>query len=623
MSVDSELVSLMGNRGMQKKNSFLLFFFILSLLLGFFLAAVALFATALGIDNDPGWGKSRFALLALGILFICLALAVHFWKHLVQISAALGRSHIMQRVGALPALRWIGSIFSRISAWWQRLAFIAWLNQDAERAASLFGWSSAALVIFFTVWYLTTGTWTKLPQETFFFNMQAEGFLAGKTHLLVEPPAELAALDDPYQWENRTGIHCLWDVSYYQGKYYLYWGAVPSLVVILIKPIIRQPIGDTSLVLLFLCASILFFTAITLHMRRVFAPHAKGSAVIAPILFAGLSMPPVYHMIRPAVYEASIMGGICFTLAGLWAILNAFANGQHPRVFLCLGGLLLALAPGCRMNTAVTAAFLAMMVLIYLLKHEKQSRRSFLRNSACFLLPCCSIAALLMAFNYIRFGSILDNGFRYQLTGPATPGKTDVLLSLNYVIPNLYSYLVRLPQYHPDYFPFISTPYINESMWPFFIHLPPDYYYPEPIAGLLPCAPFILLSPIPLLAALFSQKDRQPYLLSWWSITLSGAALLAFGILAAFIASTMRYMQDFFPLAALLSGWGMWQVQGALQKHPGVRLCFNLLCCVLLLISLATGLFLSFSGSNTWFEKFNPGMYYKIADLFNQIMAAK
>jgi hypothetical protein len=607
----------------KKRLSIQLITTILSLLLGIFLAAVALFAVELGIDNDAGWGKGRFALLALGILFMCLALTVHFWKHLVQSYAVLGRSRLMQRAGALHALRWIGSVLGRISTWWQRLPFIAWLNQDSDRAASLFGWSSAALVILFTVWYLTTGTWTKLPQRTFYFDMQAQGFLAGKTHLLVEPPAELAALDDPYRVENRAGIHYLWDVSYYQGKYYLYWGAVPSLVVILIKPFIRQPIGDASLVLLFLCASILFFTAITLRMRRVFAPHLKGSVVIAPILFAGLSMPPIFQMIRPSVYEASIMGGICFTLAGLWAIFNALTSAKHPQISLCLGGLLLALAPGCRMDTAVTAAFLAVMMLVFLLRREKQPGRAFPRDSACFLLPFCGIAALQMAFNLIRFGSILDNGFHYQLTGPATPGKADVLLSLNYVIPNMYSYLVRIPQYHPEYFPFISTPYINESMWPFFIHLPPDYYYPEPIAGLLTCAPFILLSPIPVLVALFSQKSGQKFLWCWWSITLSGAALLAFGILAAFIASTMRYMQDFFPLAALLSGWGMWQVQNVLQKHPVLRRCFNLLCCALLLFSLAPGLFLSFSGSNTWFEKFNPGLYYRIANFFNNLVGAK
>lgn len=622
--MDSYLLSLSKIQNMPKKRLSIQFFTtILSLLLGIFLAAVALFAVELGIDNDPGWGKGRLALLALGLLFICLALAMHLWKQLVQSCAALGRSRLIKRVGALPALRRIGSVFGRVSAWWQRLPFIAWLKQDAERAAGLFGWGSAALVILFTVWYLTTGTWTKLPQRTFYFDMQAEGFLAGKMHLLVEPPAELAALDDPYRVENRAGIHYLWDVSYYQGKYYLYWGAVPSLVVILLKPFIRQPIGDASLVLLFLCASILCFTAILLRMRRVIAPHLKGSAVIAPILFAGLSMPPIFQMIRPSVYEASIMGGMCFTLAGLWAIFVAVTSAKRPRVSLCLGGLLLALAPGCRMDTAVTSAFLAVMVLIYLLKREKQPGRAFLRDSACFLLPFCGIAALQMTFNFVRFGSILDNGFHYQLTGPATPGKADVLLSLNYVIPNVYSYLVRLPRFHLDYFPFVSTPYINESMWPFFIHLPPDYYYPEPIAGLLTCAPFILLSPIPVLAALFSQKDRQKFLSCWWSITLSGAVLLAFGILMAYMVSTMRYMQDFFPLAALLSGWGMWQVQSALQKHPGLRRCFNLLCCVLLLFSLALGLFLSFSGPNTWFEKFNPGLYYRIANFFNNLVGAE
>src|SRR5450432_68814 len=60
----------------------------------------------------------------------------------------------------------------------------------------------------------------------------AEGFLHGHTYLSVEPAPELLKLKDPYD-PVANPPYRMWDTSRYQGKFYLYQGPVPALVLML------------------------------------------------------------------------------------------------------------------------------------------------------------------------------------------------------------------------------------------------------------------------------------------------------------------------------------------------------------------------------------------------------
>src|SRR5699024_9055907 len=51
-------------------------------------------------------------------------------------------------------------------------------------------------------------------------------------NLVLEPPAELVAMETPYDTELRaqTVDGSVWDAAYYDGKYYCYFGVVPCLL---------------------------------------------------------------------------------------------------------------------------------------------------------------------------------------------------------------------------------------------------------------------------------------------------------------------------------------------------------------------------------------------------------
>ena len=65
-----------------------------------------------------------------------------------------------------------------------------------------------------------------------YFPLLTDAFLAGQTSLLVQPSAEMLALPDPYD-PYANARYRLHDASLYHGKYYLYFGPTPALVLFL------------------------------------------------------------------------------------------------------------------------------------------------------------------------------------------------------------------------------------------------------------------------------------------------------------------------------------------------------------------------------------------------------
>ena len=94
-----------------------------------------------------------------------------------------------------------------------------------------------ALVIGFYAWSARPG-WLGMRTaraEDAYYNLVVRGFRAGQLDLKAEVPPGLAQLADPYDPVANADYllvdgHPLWDLSYYRGKLYLYYGVPPALV---------------------------------------------------------------------------------------------------------------------------------------------------------------------------------------------------------------------------------------------------------------------------------------------------------------------------------------------------------------------------------------------------------
>ena len=60
----------------------------------------------------------------------------------------------------------------------------------------------------------------------------AHSLLNGRLDLEKDPPAAMAELENPYDTAARQAAahDALWDVAYYNGRYYVYFGIVPCLL---------------------------------------------------------------------------------------------------------------------------------------------------------------------------------------------------------------------------------------------------------------------------------------------------------------------------------------------------------------------------------------------------------
>ena len=94
-----------------------------------------------------------------------------------------------------------------------------------------------ALVIGFFAWSARPG-WLGMRTaraEDAYYNQMVRGFRAGQLDLKAEVPPGFAHLADPYDPAAHLDYllvdgHPLWDLSYYHGKWYAYFGVAPALV---------------------------------------------------------------------------------------------------------------------------------------------------------------------------------------------------------------------------------------------------------------------------------------------------------------------------------------------------------------------------------------------------------
>src|SRR5512140_234419 len=99
------------------------------------------------------------------------------------------------------------------------------------------------------LWLATTGTWRNMPGKTLYYDWLATAFEHG--HLAIEqtPPPALLVLSNPYDPAQRAGIPLPVDVSLYKGRYFIYFGPVPALLLLAAKPFTAAPIPDSYPVL--------------------------------------------------------------------------------------------------------------------------------------------------------------------------------------------------------------------------------------------------------------------------------------------------------------------------------------------------------------------------------------
>jgi hypothetical protein len=184
------------------------------------------------------------------------------------------------------------------------------------------------------VWIVSAG-YEGMPQYSDNYSRLATGFLHGELGFLVRPSPQLLALPDPYD-PVANHFYRWHDAVLYNGRYYLYWGPVPALLIAAVSGAIgdRTPtIGDQYLVIAFVLGTTVLAAILITQIRARFFPRQPVWSAALPILSLGLGTPVMYMLARGAVYEAAIASGQFFLMAGLVAAWFGL-SGPRPRLTL-------------------------------------------------------------------------------------------------------------------------------------------------------------------------------------------------------------------------------------------------------------------------------------------------
>ena len=434
---------------------------------------------------------------------------------------------------------------------------------------------SLLMVILFYVWLSSSGTGGNSGVTTYYYSYLADAFLDGNLYLAWQPDPHLLAMHNPYNLLARMELERLGtitpeDFSLYEGKFYLYWGPVPALILAIIQLFShQQPIGDFFLAFIFGVGIFLTQSLLLLAVwDRYFCTMPKWTLHLS-IFLAGLTWPIAllrHEYDHARVYEAAIAGGQFFLISGLLMAFTAIARPSIPNWRLVLAGLLWALAIGSRHILLAPICLMIILTALWLIR----TNVGFVAKTAKFISLGLLLAlggAALGWYNWARFGSITETGFSYALAGVDLQEHYTELFSESYVIQNLYNYLLNQPSFTST-FPFVSMLKGSKNLiLPYYTA--PNFYYAEPITGLLYIFPFAVFAVVPLitlLSNLFKGNSAENLLeannhklLAWITLNLSGSFFIAFLLLMAFFWAGMRYLGDFVPVMTVLSALGFWQ----------------------------------------------------------------
>ena len=272
------------------------------------------------------------------------------------------------------------------------------------------------------------GNWHGQTSE--YYALLTDAFLAGQTSLLVQPSAEMLALPDPYDPVANARLR-LHDASLYHGKYYLYFGPTPAIVLFLPYKLLTGSHLPTRIAVAwfcncgFACSCGLFF--LLAKREKWDCPRWLGSAAV---LSLGTAPGVAFLLTRPSFYEVAIGAGYCFVMAGF--LLTAYSLGQDsPRTASLVGaGLCFGLAAGCRPNFALLAILMVVVVAWRIRSHKTQA--------LAFVGPVVLCGVLLAAYNYARFQNPFEFGIRYTLLANRADLDEHFSHSLGNLLPSIY-----------------------------------------------------------------------------------------------------------------------------------------------------------------------------------------
>ncbi len=438
-----------------------------------------------------------------------------------------------------------------------------------------------------------------------YYNYLGRAFAHGRLSLEIVPEPALLALPNP--WDPiASEPYRMHDMVLYQGRYYLYHGAGPA--VMLFAPwraIFGRDLPERFALFLFCFGGFVFSCGTLLRWLSLGGVKTSPPLVALMLLALGLCQSVPYLLSRVWVYEVAIGSGY-FCIAGA---VFFFARGNQSKRsgwWLAASGLMFGLAVSCRPHL-IFAGTIAALGLLALPSRSRGLRGAmFSREWIAFAGAFAFAGTVLAAYNYLRFGNPFEFGLQYILAGP---NQNRIRLAGEYLLPGLYFFLACPPDLSLV-FPWIHLAFRQpfDSMTYAF---PPGYFI-ESTAGSLFLAPFAAAAAF--VPSAHRMADSALRMLLWTALAFSIVLLL---FLSATGFTTQRYEVDFVPMVLLvaLANFAIHidRAKGILRATLQAALIFSIA------YGAVSGIALGIGGPYDEMLKNRPKSYVRIARWFSPI----
>ncbi len=253
-----------------------------------------------------------------------------------------------------------------------------------------------------------------------YYNYLADAFLHGQTWLRILPPS----LDD---------------LSFFNGRLYLYWGPFPAFVMMPFVAIIGVQFNDVLFTILIAALNVGLVAQLLRSACQAEFLHLSKTQRAILIFF--LALGTVHFTLAPygkVWYTGQLIGFTC-TLLAYWA---AFSLRGCKAWFFT--GLALAGAVLTRNQMVFTGFF----PVVYLTLRDKPwNWGRLICNLAWAALPLVAALSFYFFYNQLRFGNPMETGLTYQLGSDFFRSDLERygFFNLRYIPNNLYYQYIFYP----------------------------------------------------------------------------------------------------------------------------------------------------------------------------------
>ncbi len=420
-----------------------------------------------------------------------------------------------------------------------------------------------ALVIGVYAYLSLPGDWEKFGVQSASesaYNLLVRGFRAGHLYLSKEVPSGFAQLANPYDPTANADYRfsapfLMHDLSYYNGRLYLYFGVTPALILFWPYAVLTgHYLSYREAVTIFCAIGFLASVGLLCALWRRYFAEVSIWVVVACVVALGLAAGMLAQLSQASFYQVPRTCGYMLTMLALGGIWRATHDTERGWRWLAAASLAYGLAVGARPNLL----FGATALLLPVAQVWRERKRAW-HVLAAAVVPIALIGSGLMLYNKLRFDNWLEFGWRYQLNAeqqitrePFSPRFLWFNFRLYFLEPARWS--ARFPFVHP-----VSVP-----------PLPADYSSAVKAFGVLVNIPLTGLA----LVAPLAWRGRSVQIGSnlRWFVAATGLLFGASAVtLALFCVSTFDYTVDFLPSLLLLAVIGVLGLERALVM-PGRQL---------------------------------------------------